>query len=211
VPLTIRTPIRSHVQALVARALAGAVERGDLPALLDEAGAPAIEVQHPSHPEHGDVALSLAMKLARPMRRPPLAIGGRSHRSWRRRRAHLCHVARERWHAGAGHLTASLWRYTPAGSTWAKLASTIAPHQRRAVSANPDGPPEGMRAAFAAATSCVQYWGGAPHHAASTSDTGVRCPGASRAGLQAGHRCRGARAGCVARQRRGPDEVGRER
>ncbi|HVQ21768.1 MAG TPA: arginine--tRNA ligase, partial [Candidatus Saccharimonadia bacterium] len=72
---TVTTPIRSHVQALVVRALTTAIEHGDLPALPDEAAEPpAVEVQHPSHPEHGDVALSIAMKLARPMRRPPLAI-----------------------------------------------------------------------------------------------------------------------------------------
>ena len=37
VPSTVSTPIRSHVQALVARALASAIERGDLPALPGEA------------------------------------------------------------------------------------------------------------------------------------------------------------------------------
>ncbi len=40
VPSTVSTPIRSHVQALVARALATAIERGDLPALPDEAAEP---------------------------------------------------------------------------------------------------------------------------------------------------------------------------
>ncbi len=68
------TPIRSHIEALVARAWASAVEAGDLPAVPEDTKAPAIETQHPSHPEHGDVALNLAMKLARPLRRPPMTI-----------------------------------------------------------------------------------------------------------------------------------------
>ena len=74
VPTSVQTPIRSRVVALAARAWADAVDRGDLPPVPEEAAAPAIEVQHPSHPEHGDVALNLAMKLARPLRRPPMAI-----------------------------------------------------------------------------------------------------------------------------------------
>ncbi len=71
---TIYTPIRSRVRVLATDAWADAVKRGELPALPADAAAPTVEIQHPSHPEHGDVALNLAMKLARPLRRPPLAI-----------------------------------------------------------------------------------------------------------------------------------------
>jgi len=74
VPETIATPVRSRVEALVARAWAGAIERGELPAIPADVASPAIETQRPSHPEHGDVALNLAMKLARPLRRSPMAI-----------------------------------------------------------------------------------------------------------------------------------------
>jgi arginyl-tRNA synthetase len=37
--------------------------------------APAVNVERPANPDHGDVATSLALKLARPYRRPPLEIG----------------------------------------------------------------------------------------------------------------------------------------
>ncbi|MET1233016.1 MAG: arginine--tRNA ligase [Candidatus Limnocylindrales bacterium] len=71
---SVQTPIRSRVLALVSAAWAGAVERGELPALPEDAATPAIEIQHPSHPEHGDLALNLALKLAQPLRRAPLTI-----------------------------------------------------------------------------------------------------------------------------------------
>jgi arginyl-tRNA synthetase len=74
VTLTAQTPIRSRVQALVTDAWAGVVARGELPALPEGAPAPTIDIQHPSHPEHGDLALNLALKLARPLRRAPLVI-----------------------------------------------------------------------------------------------------------------------------------------
>jgi arginyl-tRNA synthetase len=35
---------------------------------------PSVEIERPAHPEHGDLATNLAMKLARPYRRPPMAI-----------------------------------------------------------------------------------------------------------------------------------------
>ena len=46
---------------------------GTLPAVGD-AERPAVEVAHPADPAHGDLATNLALKLARPMRRSPLAI-----------------------------------------------------------------------------------------------------------------------------------------
>ncbi|HTS15515.1 MAG TPA: hypothetical protein VMH24_07590, partial [Candidatus Sulfotelmatobacter sp.] len=63
-------------RALVARldrAWRDAEAGGALPVVPD-AERPLIEVSHPADPAHGDLATNLALKLARPMRRPPLAI-----------------------------------------------------------------------------------------------------------------------------------------
>ena len=67
-------PIRTQVREAVARAWERTVEAGTLPALDDPAAAPAIEIERPAKPEHGDFATNLAMKLARPLRRAPLQI-----------------------------------------------------------------------------------------------------------------------------------------
>jgi arginyl-tRNA synthetase len=67
-------PIRTQVQTAIERAWRRAIESGTLPALPAESPVIQIEVARPSHPEHGDLATNLAMKLARPYRRPPLAI-----------------------------------------------------------------------------------------------------------------------------------------
>ena len=50
-----------------------AVRTGALPPVPPEVETPAVEIAHPANPEHGDLASNLAMKLARPLRRPPLA------------------------------------------------------------------------------------------------------------------------------------------
>ena len=47
---------------------------------------PRIEVEHPAEAEHGDLATNLAMKLARPYRRPPLEIATRPRGEARPRR-----------------------------------------------------------------------------------------------------------------------------
>jgi arginyl-tRNA synthetase len=61
------------VRDAIAHAWDGAVESGDLPVpTADER--PTVEIDRPSHPEHGDLSTNLAMKLARPYRRAPLAI-----------------------------------------------------------------------------------------------------------------------------------------
>ena len=64
---------RRAVQDLLARAWQAAEAGGALPA-VPEAERPAIEVAHPADPTHGDLATNLALKLARPLRRSPLAI-----------------------------------------------------------------------------------------------------------------------------------------
>ncbi|HEX5015486.1 MAG TPA: arginine--tRNA ligase [Candidatus Limnocylindrales bacterium] len=66
--------VRARVREAVAGAWAAATAAGALPAVPDEQPAPAIEIERPANPEHGDFATNLAMKLARPLRRPPLAI-----------------------------------------------------------------------------------------------------------------------------------------
>ena len=67
-------PIRSLVHELALRAWSGAVADGALPGMPDGGTVPAIEVLRPADPEHGDFALNLALKLARPLRRPPMDI-----------------------------------------------------------------------------------------------------------------------------------------
>jgi arginyl-tRNA synthetase len=67
-------PLRTQVRASIARAWAAAVASGDLPALSDDVARPAIEVERPADPAHGDLSTNLAMKLARPYRRPPLEL-----------------------------------------------------------------------------------------------------------------------------------------
>jgi arginyl-tRNA synthetase len=70
----IPAPLRTQVREAIARAWDAAIESGGLPALPDDVAPPAIEVEHPADPTHGDLATNLAMKLARPSRKAPLEI-----------------------------------------------------------------------------------------------------------------------------------------
>jgi arginyl-tRNA synthetase len=70
------TPLRRQVQEAVERAWSAAVAKGTLPPAPEGADRPAIDVARPTKPEHGDFATNLAMKLARPYRKPPLAVAG---------------------------------------------------------------------------------------------------------------------------------------
>ncbi len=70
----ISPPVRAIVRRAVERAWERAIAAGTLPALSDAGEVPTIEVDRPAHPEHGDLATNLAMKLARPYRRSPLEI-----------------------------------------------------------------------------------------------------------------------------------------
>jgi len=67
-------PLRERVRGAVAAAWARAVESGALPARAAGMELPSVEVERPASPEHGDLATSLAMKLARPYRMPPARI-----------------------------------------------------------------------------------------------------------------------------------------
>ena len=65
--------VRTRVRALVEAALAQAISVGALPG-LEPGQSPEVEVERPANADHGDLATNLALKLARPMRRPPLQI-----------------------------------------------------------------------------------------------------------------------------------------
>ena len=67
-------PPRQRVRDVVAAAWARAVDSGTLPAPTAGMDLPAVEVERPAKPEHGDLATGLAMKLARPCRMAPLRI-----------------------------------------------------------------------------------------------------------------------------------------
>jgi arginyl-tRNA synthetase len=71
-----QTPIRTQVRAAVERAWARAVASGALPTWPEGSVRPAVEVERPADPAHGDFASALAMKLARPYRMAPAAIAG---------------------------------------------------------------------------------------------------------------------------------------
>ena len=66
-------PLRSRARAALEAAWDGATAAGALPrvAAIDR---PAIEIERPANPEHGDLSSNLAMKLARPCRMAPLRI-----------------------------------------------------------------------------------------------------------------------------------------
>jgi arginyl-tRNA synthetase len=66
--------IRNQVRVAVARAWARAFMSDKLPQVPAEIDVPPVEIERPANPEHGDLATSLALKLARPMRRAPLQI-----------------------------------------------------------------------------------------------------------------------------------------
>jgi arginyl-tRNA synthetase len=70
----IPAPLRTQVRDAVRHAWDDAVAAGALPAFPADVDPPAVEVEHPANPEHGDLATNLAMKLARPYRMAPLAI-----------------------------------------------------------------------------------------------------------------------------------------
>jgi arginyl-tRNA synthetase len=69
IPAPLRTQLRDALDA----AWRASTESGGLPEIPYDAR-PAIEVDHPANPDHGDLASNLAMKLARPARRSPLEI-----------------------------------------------------------------------------------------------------------------------------------------
>jgi arginyl-tRNA synthetase len=73
-PGTAPSSIRSHVRTLVERAWIDATAAGTLPSMPPDTAPVWVDVERPANPAHGDLAASVALKLARPLRRPPLAI-----------------------------------------------------------------------------------------------------------------------------------------
>jgi arginyl-tRNA synthetase len=67
-------PLRTRARDAIARAWDRAIAARALPDLTAEDQRPVVEIDRPSHPEHGDLSTNLAMKLARPYRQAPLAI-----------------------------------------------------------------------------------------------------------------------------------------
>jgi arginyl-tRNA synthetase len=65
--------LRTQVRHAIDRAWTRAIDDGAL-APPDDGARPGIEVERPANTEHGDFATNLAMKLARPYRRPPLEL-----------------------------------------------------------------------------------------------------------------------------------------
>ncbi len=66
--------LRSEARRAVERAWLAAIEAGELLPLPADSAPPTIEIERPAHPEHGDLASNLALKLARPYRRAPIEI-----------------------------------------------------------------------------------------------------------------------------------------
>src|SRR6478672_10260295 len=62
--------IKDDISILVSQAISAALAAGQLPELVT----PEITVERPSKPEHGDYAVSVAMKMARTARMSPFKI-----------------------------------------------------------------------------------------------------------------------------------------
>lgn len=69
-------PLRTLARDRLEAAWRHAIESGALPPMPGDADAVAIEIDRPTNPEHGDLASNIALKLARPLRRPPIVIAG---------------------------------------------------------------------------------------------------------------------------------------
>jgi arginyl-tRNA synthetase len=69
------TTLRAAAHAAVQAGLARAVASGRLPDASETRDA-VVELSRPGNPEHGDLAANIALRLARPLRMPPIAIAG---------------------------------------------------------------------------------------------------------------------------------------
>jgi arginyl-tRNA synthetase len=66
--------LRDQVRAVLRWALTSAIAAGRLPPAANGAPLPPVEIERPAHPEHGDLATNVALRLARPLRMTPPAI-----------------------------------------------------------------------------------------------------------------------------------------
>ena len=71
---SLRTQVRESIEAAWKLALADLAPAGDAATPPADPAATVIEIERPADPARGDFASSIAMKLARPLRRPPLEI-----------------------------------------------------------------------------------------------------------------------------------------
>src|SRR5215208_3114155 len=67
-------PLRTRARRAVELACARAIANGTLPSVPDGVTLPDVEIERPAKPEHGDLATSVALKLARPYRQSPMVI-----------------------------------------------------------------------------------------------------------------------------------------
>jgi arginyl-tRNA synthetase len=144
-------PLRSRVRSAIGEAWARAIADGTVPSLNETDVRPEIEIERPAHPEHGDLASNLAMKLARPYRRPPLAIAGASVEALEADRANLADHPIARAEAAApgfinvwlseDALASTIDRVLARPEEWGRVAP-IRPRSVNVefVSANPTGP-----------------------------------------------------------------------
>ena len=115
-----------------------------------DAETPVVEVSHTSDPAHGDVASSVALKLARPLRRPPMAIaeaiaaelrdGHRCGQSTRRRPGRGPRLPQHAPRPGVPGAAPSMKRGQPAPTSVAVRQETPRRLNVEFVSANPTGP-----------------------------------------------------------------------
>jgi len=140
-------PLRTRVRDAVAAALREALTSDALAGSGGAVGEIEIEVERPANPDHGDFATNLAMKLARPLRRPPMAIAEALATALRSGDGRLIAGAEV---AAPGFLNVRLADASLAGTldgvlaapaSWGRVAAT---NPRRVnvefVSANPTGP-----------------------------------------------------------------------
>jgi arginyl-tRNA synthetase len=73
-PASLVQPLRTRARVAVERAWGRAIASGLLPSLDDAGPSVDVEMERPARAEFGDLSTNLAMKLARPYRRPPMII-----------------------------------------------------------------------------------------------------------------------------------------
>jgi arginyl-tRNA synthetase len=141
-------PLRSSVRHALEQAWVAAVDTGALPPLPADAAPVAVEVARPANPEHGDLASNIGLKLARPLRRPPMSIATAIAEALRQAGADGPIAAVEVVAPGflnvrlsAAYLERVLDAALAAGDAWGRVAAVDPRHVNvEFVSANPTGP-----------------------------------------------------------------------
>jgi arginyl-tRNA synthetase len=142
--------LRDQVRAAVARAWDRAVASGALPAESRDGSGP-IDVARPANPDHGDFSTNLALRLAKPLARPPTAIAAALADALNAEAtSEPDALVREASTAGPGFVNLRLAeaplervisRVLAEPSQWGRVSSDTARHVNvEFVSANPTGP-----------------------------------------------------------------------